>query len=343
MRANMLIGALLLVFLIRTSVSSSIYDLVINAVTCGCNRPTNLNVSECKIYYYNFETNSNASYYIDDAAASIQARSDFDSDQCLHLFIPGFTNNINSTPSNVVRCALANYTCNSKKIALAIIDHSPYLSPSNILEEINYVKSYQDAVKYTKSVSYSLGKFMVSMIQKLGTDNVMASGHSLGGQMVGAMANYTKNEGYTLQRILAIDPAGPCYKDCESEHVKSGQAEEVMAIHCNAGELGSYLNLTDYDAYSGNGVDQDCEGANAIDLIAKGEASSCSHSKCVPIAMQTALQSNIWNATECGSYAAYSSGSCSGNNTLLVGYNKTGDGNEGTYFFEPSDSFTCSS
>ncbi|GBP78883.1 Probable phospholipase A1 magnifin [Eumeta japonica] len=284
----MLTRVLLLLFLVRSAVSGSLYDLVINAVTCGCNRSTDLDVSKVKLYTYDFMTNKNASCFLNQTDEAILANPNFNSEQCVHIFIPGFRNNISSTPPNEVRCALANYTCNSKKIVLGIIDHSAYLS-GNSVEDLDYVGLYEKAV--------------------LGKDKVMVSGHSLGGQMAGQAAEYSKNLGYSLSKLLAIDPAGPCFKDCLSQHVKSGQADTVMAIHCNAGELGSNLNLTDYDAYSGNGVTQiGCKGGNASDLIIK--------------------DSNIWQAKECASYTAYSNGACDSNSKMLVNYNVTTNNTE---------------
>ncbi|GBP78889.1 Phospholipase A1 member A [Eumeta japonica] len=288
-------------------------------------------------------TNENASCFLDEAEEAILENLNFNSEQCMHIFIPGFQSNISSTTPNEVRCALANYTCNYKKIMLGIIDHSAYLS-GNVEEDLDYVDLYKKAVNYTGSISVAIGKFVLSLLKVLGKDKVMVSGHSLGAQMAGLTAEYTKNLCHPLRKIFVMDPAGPCFRDCLSQHVKSGQADKVMAIHCNAGERGSNLNLTDYDAYSGNGVTQiGCKGGDSTDPIIRDEASRCSHNKCVPIAMQTALDSGIWEATQCASYTAYSNGACDGNSKMLVNYDITPNNIEGVYFFQPDDNLTCAS
>ncbi|GBP78886.1 Lipase member H [Eumeta japonica] len=341
--ADMLTRVLLLIYLIRAAISGNPYELVLKKVKCDCNRSTDVNVSEVKFYFYNFMTNENASCFLDEADEVILQNPNFNSEQCMHIFIPGFQNNINSTAPNEVRCALANYTCNSKKIMLGIIDHSAYLS-GNLVEDLDYVDLYKKAVSYTASISVAIGKFVVSLLKVLGKDKVMVSGHSLGAQMAGLTGAHTINLGYPMRKIYAIDPAGPCFADCPSQHVKSGQADNVMAIHCNAGELGSNLNLTDCDAYSGNGVTQiGCAGANNVDLIGNGLASTCSHSKCVPIAMQTALDSSIWQAKECDSYTAYSNGACDSNSKMLVNYDLVSNNTQAVYFFQPYDNLTCTS
>ncbi|GBP78876.1 hypothetical protein EVAR_61525_1 [Eumeta japonica] len=231
-----------------------------SSLGCPCPRRHDVDVSKVEAYIYNFYTGYNEKYLLSEAAEKITEHEDFNAEQCIHVFVPGFENNIGSEVPREALCALSNYECNDMNILLLF------------LRKVFQFHTQKD----TKGPPLR------------GRTQHRSSHSRQGGRIFLQIQS-------SLYKILALDPAGICFKDCLEEHVKKGQADSVVAIHCNAGELGTYFNLSDYDVYAGNGVTQKgCEGGDFVDLVVKSQASNCSHYKCVPIALQTALQPNRW-------------------------------------------------
>lgn len=265
----------------------------------------------------------------------MKSRYDFDEHQCLDIFIPGFNNRINDEISDSVRCAFSQMKCHSEKILGCIIDHSSYTTPDSVVRELNPVGAYKEAVKYAKSIGIAIGNFVNELLEVLPKSKIKIAGHSLGGQILGYTADTVKYKSGPLPYIVAIDPAGPCYKDCPDEHVRATQADLLTTIHCSV--LGTDLNLADYDAWANNGrLQKGCNGVAVVQDI-------CSHIKCVPIAFQPAIlyDQDIWEANRCEFYENTRNGKCVDNSETLIGFPIISWTNKGKYYFNTTEQLKC--
>lgn len=73
----------------------------------------------------------------------------------------------------------------------------------------------------TKLVGRAVGYFIVNTLVKqydLDCRNIHLLGHSLGGQTVGFVGKYTKTHNCFIQRITALDAAGPFFRTKNPEN-----------------------------------------------------------------------------------------------------------------------------
>ncbi|KAG7302518.1 hypothetical protein JYU34_012432 [Plutella xylostella] len=306
----MLLYILLLAAKIHGVVNS---DQFAFGLICGCDRSSIYNVSEVKVYAYNYASNISEVYTIDDAAAAILNRQDFDPGQCIDIFISGYTNTIDSEPSQVARCTLSKITCKNKGTLAILFDHSAYTN-----------QGYIRAIDYAKSIGQAIGRMVLQLLSKVSIRDINISGHSLGAQIMGYTAETVKNAGSPFPIIYAMDPAGPCYQECPKEHVRSGQADTVVSFHCSTRE-GTELRISDYNFISdGGSVQKGCT------------MSSCSHFKCAPISFQPSIEPDIWKSRLCDGKQC----SCE---TVLAGYRVPPPSSAvpGSYCFSPSLALVC--
>lgn len=64
-------------------------------------------------------------------------------------------------------------------------------------------------------------------------------GHSLGSHIAGVAGKQVKRlTGRQIGRIMALDPAGPCFGGHADGRIDRGDADYVEVIHTNSGALG---------------------------------------------------------------------------------------------------------
>lgn len=78
----------------------------------------------------------------------------------------------------------------------------------------------------TKLVGRAVGYFIVNtLVKNYGVDcrNIHLMGHSLGGQTVGFVGKFTKTHNCFIQRITALDAAGPFFRTSDpNERITKG-------------------------------------------------------------------------------------------------------------------------
>ncbi|XP_011548270.3 phospholipase A1 [Plutella xylostella] len=327
---------LLPLLLFLSTVNSSIYDIAVNNIKCTCDRTDDYDVSEVKLYITNYASGgAETSYFIRGAGAAVVDSPDFDPTQCINVFILGFNTPITHEAVDGIKCVFSNITCNGKKTLGIIVEHIKYTGDSG--NPLTTIPMYQRSVKYTKSIGLAIGKFLEVVLSKVSRDYLNVAGHSLGAHMAGYGAEYLKSIGIPLKVIYGTDPAGPCYKDCLEEHMQSGQADLVVAMHCT-NSLGSTENVSDYDFYSNDGEYQ--KGCPKEGVIGMSSV-KCSHYKCIALLLNPAIRDSIWDATKCSNFKDYDSGACGGRETTLAGYTVNMTGSPGVYYFEPTATLPC--
>lgn len=68
---------------------------------------------------------------------------------------------------------------------------------------------------------------------------IVLVGHSLGSHIAGVAGKQVKRlTGRQIGRIMALDPAGPCFGGSADGRIDRGDADYVEVIHTNGGALG---------------------------------------------------------------------------------------------------------
>lgn len=126
--------------------------------------------------------------------------------------------------------------------------------------------NYAFVKKNTLKVGNLIGHFLV----ELGVDASMTTliGHSLGAHVFGNTgANYTERTGNLINTIIALEPAGPLFKDISKcQRLDNGDAEHVVAFHSTT-IFGYGDMIGDVDIYLNDWSNSKQPGSNGITTL----------------------------------------------------------------------------
>ncbi|XP_072939824.1 pancreatic lipase-related protein 2-like [Epargyreus clarus] len=283
------------------------------------NRSLNLDVSNLKIYFYDFINNVNISSKIKGAVIEMIPLLK-DSERKIILFVPGYKCFIQRDIEEWVRQAFKN-----TDVYLFIADHSAYT-----FETEDKLGSYSRSVLYSFYIGEALGKLLAYFTEAgYSEDKIHGIGHSLGSQMLGYTSDaYFRETNQRIGRVTGLDPAGPCFVDSALEdQIRSGVAKYVEVYHCNAGHLGTTNMIADVDfVFNKHGkVQPGCEGLELEDTA------KCYHKACVKFWTASVRNPDLYLARSCHSYEAWIEGLCSEAKTTTAGYHNPGNAT-GVYY-----------
>ncbi|XP_050436978.1 pancreatic triacylglycerol lipase-like [Adelges cooleyi] len=184
-------------------------------------------------------------------------RAPFASSKEIVIFIHGYTAHYDDRFSSVIPKAYLNGTEDRNVI---MVDYSRVTGD---VPQSNFGSTAIWAMLYAKSVYCDLPLIaeeianLVELIrnERPGIVNVHVIGHSLGGQIAGQVGViYRQSTGRLLDRVTALDPAGPLFE--EKAIVSPRVAKFVDVVHTGVAVLGYVEPIGTVDFYMNNGVIQ---------------------------------------------------------------------------------------
>ncbi|XP_004926673.1 phospholipase A1 VesT1.02 [Bombyx mori] len=304
---------------------------------CNHNRNLNLDVSGIDVYFYDFSKNEVKTFTIDEAANGILSYPKLDKNKKFITFVGGFKSQIHKRTEEQIRDAFRTVP-NSY---LIMLDHSLYTNNKQ-----GNRKSYERSVKYVHYIGKALGQMLVKIRDGgVTTQKMHCIGHSLGAQILGHAGDEFMRLGFErIQRITALDPAGPCFSNSFiEEQVRAGVAKYVEVYHCNAGGLGSSSVLGDVDFFiNKNGQTQpNCSTPWIPGIFDSPKAASCNHRTCIDIWTASVRHPEWFPAWKCNSYKDFKKGRCATSEMSIAGYWNPGNAT-GIYYFK-TDGYNLSS
>ncbi|XP_068632014.1 phospholipase A1-like [Battus philenor] len=186
---------------------------------------------------------------------------------------------------------------------------------------------YFRSTTYTRFMGERLGSLLSENI-KNGQDskNIILIGHSLGAHIVGiAGKRIQKLTGRSVQHIIALDPAGPCFSNISPDNrLDRNDAAYVDVIHTNGGILGLKEPVGHKDFYPNGGSSQ--PGCFL---------STCDHSRAWEIFAESLKFPEHFPARKCSNWTMFSEGKCVKNEVTFMGF-RAGEGSAGSYYLTTS-------
>ncbi|KAM3956621.1 pancreatic triacylglycerol lipase [Aphomia sociella] len=230
----------------------------------------------------------NVSYNINSAAELIAQDRQYNDEDTLIIYIHGFTDDPGKASFGNVSEALYKRGLNN---VLA-------LDVGQLLRWL-----YLRSTTYVRFAGEKLGEVLAAMVHKgVKSSSIHIVGHSLGSHIASFTGkSFTNLTGHKVGRITALDPAGPCFAQVESElRIRYTDAEYVDVIHTNAGLLGMEEPVGHADYYPNGGSEQpEC-------LL----SISCSHSRAWLLFAESTINPDAFPAVRCDSWTAFQNGSC---------------------------------
>ncbi|XP_068631343.1 phospholipase A1-like [Battus philenor] len=293
-----------------------------DAVKCNLDKTLDLDVSDTKVYFYDFKNNVNVWCTINGAVDCITEAVELDTSKRLVIFVPGYKGHIKRDIEEWIRQTYKKVP----DIYLIIIDHSSYT-----YETEEKLRSYERSVLYSYYIGKAIGSLLVGFYRlSYPSSNIHCVGHSLGAHILGyAGESYTIQTSERIWRITGLDPAGPCFANAPKEdQLRSGNAEYVEVYHCNAGHLGTTSVIGDIDFFFNKEgkMQPGCEEGLSDEDLAK-----CYHKSCIIYWTKTIHRSHLYLAVACPSYKEFSEGFCTETNTTIAGHSNPGTA-RGTYY-----------
>ncbi|XP_059046364.1 lipase member H-A-like [Achroia grisella] len=229
----------------------------------------------------------------------------------------GYTGHKDFSPNTEIRPAYME-CCNYNIIS---IDYNP----------IAREPCYYSAATNTELVGKCTAQLIDELIQNHGFNisNFHLIGFSLGGQVVGYVANYIKSGRF--DRITALDPAMPLFVTHDkSKKIDSDDANFVDVLHTNSLEKGKLESSGTIDFYANGGLTQP-----GCRTTANASSSSCAHAR-APAYYAESINTDVgFYGTKCYSWISYMIGWCelydSSDDVLFGEYVPTNV--SGLYFF----------
>ncbi|XP_059062895.1 phospholipase A1 VesT1.02-like [Achroia grisella] len=182
---------------------------------------------------------------------------------------------------------------------------------------------------YARFMGEKLGNFLGDII-KGGQDpsKITLIGHSLGAHIAGIagqkVQEVTKK---SIARIVALDPAGPCFGNVSATNrLDKSDAEYVDVLHTNAGILGLLEPVGHKDFYANGGRSQ--PGC----LL-----STCDHTRAWQLFAESLTMPDNFPARKCENWTKFKDGLCAKNEVAFTGINSK-PGKPGLYFFNTKSS-----
>lgn len=170
--------------------------------------------------------------------------------------------------------------------------------------------SYMDAVKEVVPSAEFIGNFAKQMMEhyEISGNDFILIGHSLGGQIVGALGAQLNGE---VETIIALDPAGPLFSLEDTDlSLDITDGKFVHAIHTNTAFLGFLYPCAHADFYPNGGVKQ-----NGCGIDGTG---TCSHGRANDYYVES-IMTGGFKAVKCDSYEDFQAGLCNDNESSYIG------------------------
>ncbi|XP_049868072.1 pancreatic triacylglycerol lipase-like [Pectinophora gossypiella] len=213
-------------------------------------------------------------------------------DAPVKILIHGYTGYKDFSPSIEIRPAYME-CCDYNIIS---VDYNP------IAKEPCYV----EAAHNTELVGMCTAQLVDELVQNYGIplNLIHPIGFSLGGQIVGFIANYLKSGQF--ERITALDPAMPLFVTASlDKKVDASDAKFVDVLHTNALEKGKLEPSGTVDFFANGGISQ--PGCATQSNQTK---SGCDHSR-APAYYAESITTNVgFYSTKCYSWVTYMVGWC---------------------------------
>ncbi|KAM3964259.1 phospholipase A1 1-like [Aphomia sociella] len=190
---------------------------------------------------------------------------------------------------------------------------------------------YISAAKNTELVGKCTAQLIDELVQNHGFKlaDFHLIGFSLGGQVVGFVANYIESGKFT--RITALDPALPLFVTGDkSKKIDAGDADFVDVLHTNCLERGKLEASGSVDFYA-NG----CINQPGCTTTANQSSSSCSHRRAPKYFAESILTDVGFYARKCNTWISGEIGLCDVHDTkeeIIFGEYVSHDAS-GLYFF----------
>ncbi|XP_047111831.1 pancreatic triacylglycerol lipase-like [Schistocerca piceifrons] len=160
------------------------------------------------------------------------------------------------------------------------------------------------------------------------TNNMQLVGHSLGAHVCGVAGN--RVTAGRLNRITGMDPAAPLFGiESTADRLDASDASFVQVIHTSIVFPGWKDAMGSIDFYPNGGSSKPGCGIDAGGV--------CSHGRSTEFFAESITTATGFNAHQCGSWNDYSSGSCDGNPTALMGETVSTSAS-GTYYLATASS-----
>lgn len=263
-------------------------------------RTLNLDVSEVNIVVIDFKNHIQKNYSIYDAG---QITSDFDMSRKFIVYGATFTSQIRGYGDI---WALEGVEA-VPDVYYLYIDYSAYSGITVTIPHLEHMTPYV----------YYVGKAVGELLANNGfkPENIHLVGHSLGGHIIGYIAQtYIAETGNKVRRLTALDPSKPCFIDAREEDktIKSGVADYVEVLHCTNKDIGTDTINGDTDYFfnwvSSTPVQPGCYDGIYYPGLGNISAEYCSHNLCVLYWANTVRNKDLYEV--CGSRDVYCSGEC---------------------------------
>lgn len=173
------------------------------------------------------------------------------------------------------------------------------------------------SARLVRYIGARLGRVLVQLTSSgLNLQTLDLVGHGLGAHILSyAGKAFKKSTGKNLPRIVALDPAGPCFRNVsEAERLAQSDADFVLVLHTNGGTIGLMNAVGNADYYINGGRWQLSEYGTSC-------PAGCSHSKVLYFWSSAVQFSNKFFGIQCKSVQEMDHGGCAvrGRRMALMG------------------------
>ncbi|XP_013171188.1 PREDICTED: lipase member H-B-like [Papilio xuthus] len=232
----------------------------------------------------------------------------------LPIYVPGWWNTPHDDSSTAIVTALLN-----RHETVLLLDTRPV-----------FCKGYIASAAGVGGLAHRLYKFIKSLhAEGWPLSSVRLIGFSLGAHVAGVTGKLVRKHLHQrLERIVALDPARPCFARPSRWRLASGDASFVQVVHTSAGVLGLAEPLGHADVYA-NGVlapQPECEDRSAAMAL------GCDHAQAWRLYAASVSDARVLSARRCANWAELNDGGCAGAETSL-GYSCSAD-SRGLYLYK---------
>ncbi|XP_038214743.1 vitellogenin-1-like [Zerene cesonia] len=168
----------------------------------------------------------------------------FDINSKTVIYAFGYTGQVNSNTTSVMRNAYLNYV----DANFVLLDWEKEASA----DDLGFFVAYgETSVPNAKKVGNQLGDAIIQFANAgLDLTTLHLTGHSLGAHLMGYAGYEVNDKGKVIGRITGLDPAGPLFtKPSSLDGLGPSSAAFVVGIHTNPGRYGTTDNVGDVDIW----------------------------------------------------------------------------------------------
>ncbi|XP_048480033.1 lipase member I-like [Plutella xylostella] len=172
-----------------------------------------------------------------------------------------------------------------------------------------FCRGYLGSAARVKAVAHQLYHMIKRMVARgVPLESIHLIGFSLGAHVAGMTGKLVQRHmNRKLERIIALDPAKPCFAHNAAFRVDRRDAKFVQVVHTSAGVLGLEQPVGHADVY----VSRHPECKN------RRFSMECDHAQAWKLYAASAVDANTLMAQRCMSWEELKQGRCSGNDTWL--------------------------